>query len=146
MKGLLPRDSVLNASFDLHVLGTPPAFILSQDQTLIYKFFPASPTPLFPGVSCLAYCFLGRILVDALVLLEFPRLSRRQLFRIFQGYSTVQLSRSRAVVSCNSSYSLSQPFTFVKHFFQKNNNFIFEKLETEKEGFEPSRRLPDLYP
>jgi hypothetical protein len=25
------------ASFDLHVLGTPPAFILSQDQTLILK-------------------------------------------------------------------------------------------------------------
>ena len=25
-------------SFDLHVLGTPPAFILSQDQTLIKKF------------------------------------------------------------------------------------------------------------
>ena len=24
-----------SASFDLHVLGTPPAFILSQDQTLI---------------------------------------------------------------------------------------------------------------
>ena len=27
------------ASFDLHVLGTPPAFILSQDQTLMFKFF-----------------------------------------------------------------------------------------------------------
>jgi len=25
-------------SFDLHVLGTPPAFILSQDQTL-HKFY-----------------------------------------------------------------------------------------------------------
>ena len=25
--------------FDLHVLGTPPAFILSQDQTLMLKFF-----------------------------------------------------------------------------------------------------------
>ena len=25
------------ASFDLHVLGTPPAFILSQDQTLKYN-------------------------------------------------------------------------------------------------------------
>ena len=25
-------------SFDLHVLGTPPAYILSQDQTLIKKF------------------------------------------------------------------------------------------------------------
>ena len=23
--------------FDLHVLGTPPAFILSQDQTLMFK-------------------------------------------------------------------------------------------------------------
>ena len=30
------------APFDLHVLGTPPAFILSQDQTLMLKFFPAS--------------------------------------------------------------------------------------------------------
>ena len=28
------------ASFDLHVLGTPPAFILSQDQTLMFMFFP----------------------------------------------------------------------------------------------------------
>ena len=26
--------SVMNFSLDLHVLGTPPAFILSQDQTL----------------------------------------------------------------------------------------------------------------
>ena len=30
---------MLSASFDLHVLGTPPAFILSQDQTLMLKFF-----------------------------------------------------------------------------------------------------------
>ena len=29
-----PKSSDSNASFDLHVLGTPPAFILSQDQTL----------------------------------------------------------------------------------------------------------------
>ena len=27
------------ASFDLHVLGTPPAFILSQDQTLKYNVY-----------------------------------------------------------------------------------------------------------
>ena len=38
-----PKSSVACASFDLHVLGTPPAFILSQDQTLMLKsFFPAS--------------------------------------------------------------------------------------------------------
>ena len=27
------------APFDLHVLSTPPAFVLSQDQTLIFKSF-----------------------------------------------------------------------------------------------------------
>ena len=33
--------------FDLHVLGTPPAFILSQDQTLILSVlsFPDKPGP-----------------------------------------------------------------------------------------------------
>ena len=30
-----PKGSITSASLDLHVLGTPPAFILSQDQTLI---------------------------------------------------------------------------------------------------------------
>ena len=30
----------LLSPFDLHVLGTPPAFILSQDQTLMLMFFP----------------------------------------------------------------------------------------------------------
>ncbi len=32
----LTEISKLQASFDLHVLGTPPAFVLSQDQTLKY--------------------------------------------------------------------------------------------------------------
>ena len=31
----IPKKSVQNFSFDLHVLGTPPAFVLSQDQTLV---------------------------------------------------------------------------------------------------------------
>ena len=33
-----PKGSAGMSSFDLHVLGTPPAFILSQDQTLMFKF------------------------------------------------------------------------------------------------------------
>ena len=33
------RKHRLIVPFDLHVLGTPPAFILSQDQTLMLKFF-----------------------------------------------------------------------------------------------------------
>ena len=32
----LSENSVMRFSFDLHVLSTPPAFVLSQDQTL-YK-------------------------------------------------------------------------------------------------------------
>ena len=31
----IPKDSVVKFSLDLHVLGTPPAFVLSQDQTLV---------------------------------------------------------------------------------------------------------------
>ena len=38
--------STVLLSFDLHVLSTPPAFILSQDQTLIKKFVPGSDMTL----------------------------------------------------------------------------------------------------
>ena len=34
----LSENSVIRFSFDLHVLSTPPAFVLSQDQTL-YKLY-----------------------------------------------------------------------------------------------------------
>ena len=37
-----PEGSKKSASFDLHVLGTPPAFILSQDQTLMFLFLSES--------------------------------------------------------------------------------------------------------
>ena len=47
-----------NTPFDLHVLGTPPAFILSQDQTLeqiVFKPFPVSI--LFVELVWLFYFF-----------------------------------------------------------------------------------------
>ena len=34
LKKLWPKSPFLQTPFDLHVLGTPPAFVLSQDQTL----------------------------------------------------------------------------------------------------------------
>ena len=51
-----PKKSKQSASLDLHVLGTPPAFILSQDQTLVKKF------SLGPGKTTrfsypVTYCF-----------------------------------------------------------------------------------------
>ena len=61
-----PKKSVVNASFDLHVLSTPPAFILSQDQTLIKSFFPFQNQlanfnhSLIPNVTVLG-CFDFRL-------------------------------------------------------------------------------------
>ena len=31
---IIPKESIRKFPLDLHVLGTPPAFVLSQDQTL----------------------------------------------------------------------------------------------------------------
>ena len=42
------EESTAGFSFDLHVLGTPPAFILSQDQTL-RKSPNLTRTPVWPG-------------------------------------------------------------------------------------------------
>ena len=43
-KGFLPKNSASAFPLDLHVLSTPPAFILSQDQTLmlLFEFNPES--------------------------------------------------------------------------------------------------------
>ncbi len=57
----IPSENFLPASsFDLHVLGTPPAFILSQDRTLIKKFQPSSGFSFFE--SCPARIKLRFIL------------------------------------------------------------------------------------
>ena len=37
LKGFDPKVSILKSPLDLHVLSTPPAFVLSQDQTLMFN-------------------------------------------------------------------------------------------------------------
>ena len=44
--------------FDLHVLGTPPAFILSQDQTLNKKFILIVCFINYPSYSKLTFCLV----------------------------------------------------------------------------------------
>ena len=44
-----------------------------------------------------------------------------------------------------NSAILSDVKLFVKNFLHKKYHFVFG-FQTEKEGFEPSRRLPDLHP
>ena len=46
----------------------------------------------------------------------------------------------------DSLFTLSCLQAFVNKFFHFFEKFIFFKKITEKEGFEPSRRVSDLYP
>ena len=43
----LDESSFKGTPFDLHVLSTPPAFILSQDQTLMFNVDPSSRSTSF---------------------------------------------------------------------------------------------------
>ena len=43
------KSKLLSSAFYLHVLGTPPAFVLSQDQTLIKCFNNRSSVNSFPS-------------------------------------------------------------------------------------------------
>ena len=81
------EEIIRQASFDLHVLGTPPAFILSQDQTLMFKFVRSKSVWLILPFYC---CF--RFLFSEISLRTFCSVWN------FQGCITVYLSR------CCSSY------------------------------------------
>ena len=85
------RKHRLIVPFDLHVLGTPPAFILSQDQTLMLKFNVSSETSVIlnernsPGQNGLGFPFLSFYwigLFEELML----------IFRSLKSYSTIQCS------------------------------------------------------
>ena len=69
------------ASFDLHVLGTPPAFILSQDQTLMLKFIP---------VQNLAWLVLNRSTVVFRFCSECSHswpITKGHFYKNFQGFT-----------------------------------------------------------
>ena len=106
------------------MLGTPPAFILSQDQTLMFKFVRSKSVWLILPFYC---CF--RFLFSEISLRTFCSVWN------FQGCITVYLSRCRSSYwkyfqknfrSClsDSLLSLSQAVLFVKNFF----HFIFKFL------------------
>ena len=70
-----------SASFDLHVLGTPPAFILSQDQTLMLKFIP---------VQNLAWLVLNRSTVVFRFCSECSHswpITKGHFYKNFQGFT-----------------------------------------------------------
>ena len=106
--------------FDLHVLGTPPAFILSQDQTLMFNL---------STVWTIAFVFRR----DLSRLLFLGSSVRRVLFVLFKNFRdciTVQLSRFSVVV-CDSFVNITQPFSFVNNFFKKLSIFSFLQESTK---------------
>ena len=112
--------------FDLHVLGTPPAFILSQDQTLMFilRLAASYATASSAAGFLFLYCFWVRG-IPATASSEFP-LALFRAFTDFQGCIAVHLPRFVCISGISSRN------TFRLYFFYKNG--------TEKEGFEPSRR------
>ena len=96
----LPKNSVKEVPFDLHVLGTPPAFILSQDQTLMLKcLYPSSKFSLANFKPF--YCFV-RFCSECSHSWSKPKTI---FIRIFRVLHTVQFSRN--FVSLSLSFSVA---------------------------------------
>ena len=97
-----------SASLDLHVLSTPPAFILSQDQTLV-KNVCIRVRIAWQFCSCLLFWF---------DIFRCPFL--KNLFKEFSGfvvYCSVINVLFVVAVSCDSFYIISKRFMFVNNFF-----------------------------
>ena len=100
-----------SASFDLHVLSTPPAFILSQDQTLVKSV-----------------CFQSRITTSNsfLTLLFLVHLSDVRLnFSLYRNFQVLILVIYCLIInvllfllSCDSSFRLSHRLELVNNFFK----------------------------
>ena len=117
-----PKSLSLRAPFDLHVLGTPPAFILSQDQTLIKSFFRPAIFIWYPWLTVFRLHLKMPVLLN--VFRPFaedpaPYLGQELFFRIFQGHSIVQLSRFCLLLSCATTSIVYHSFSCLSTTFFK---------------------------
>ena len=119
------------------MLGTPPAFILSQDQTLILKSLPASFhwlfIPLFSKLPELTVFWVVTSIFDlvtrswydlfASLWITPESLSRACSLGIFQGCITVYLSRY-----CLLLFTAATLLSYHRSFALSTTFFIFSKL------------------
>ncbi len=120
----LSRKPKLSTPFDLHVLGTPPAFVLSQDQTLkklyLYGTDKSVPYKAFSELICSSKLY-SRISL-AVINSSYTRFLKQSIL-IVQGVIVcltlfnLQGTVIRFVVSAANFYILAQRFPFVKMFF-----------------------------
>ena len=112
----LPKDSVQGASFDLHVLSTPPAFILSQDQTLVKSVCSVRMTlaihPLLLFWKSLAS--ITRI----------NNVRSENIFLNFQGWLLFNYQCSCLLSLCDSLFIISHLQSLVNNFFI----FLFQEF------------------
>ena len=124
----------------MHVLSTPPAFILSQDQTLMLKVFPTNPMDSFSDKIWLnqkhlfpIYCFkvtsINRSvrLSTKLVCFDSLKLSLLESFKVYSLFSyqgsiastswSYQSCFCRKFVSSDSLLTISPQNLFVNNFF-----------------------------
>ena len=93
---------------DLHVLGTPPAFVLSQDQTLMFN-----PLPFHPRQRTIWRFALQNLTVSF----------HSSLYR-FQGSRPSCQSLARACLSLDGLISIPKKSHFVKHFSHKLTSYF----------------------
>ena len=112
-------------SFDLHVLSIPPAFILSQDQTLHFGSFFLALATVFTTTVKLFFSDAGCLL--------------------FSGFQTIIFSRFGALFGVASLgfavrhlFNISNLFGFVNYFFYLFEKKFFISLKpAHSDGFSP---------
>ena len=126
----LDESSIRRFSFDLHVLSTPPAFVLSQDQTLHDRLFVSARFFL---------AFLTQILCGFFFFLKLAhRLFSRCTVQFSKNHRSKRLHYfSMNFASCQAFYYLS--FLLIAG---SSDRFLFRKGSTpsEKPSIQISRR------
>ena len=91
-------------------------------------------------VSLFSYQGFSFCLSDSLFILSHLKSFVKYFFNFFSNSFLMNFCLA------DSLFTLSCLQAFVNKFFYFFEKFIFFKKITEKEGFEPSRRVSDLYP
>ena len=152
--------------FDLHVLSTPPAFVLSQDQTLILKVssqlhlarvlrVPPSSLKRAADSSSLEFFGIDKSFLPSALPLPGSNVRSRFLL-LFASFSSLPVSFSRflaprsrgtASVYYHSSFLLSTPiFGIFQAFFRFNTNPEHSRvsLKNSTKSLERSHKFPRI--
>ena len=120
---ILPKLSFEISSFDLHVLSTPPAFILSQDQTLKLKSSPATDLSL---ASSLFDALASGISGYGLSTVQFSKIKLLLTARLVCRFCHQRKLSYHAVRGLSSTFFIFfSKFLLLLYLLQCRNTFIY---------------------